>query len=73
MPAAGYETKTDFRTVIHGEFNEMPGMRLTISQVCRLWALTRSEADAIIRSLVDRGLLALDDAGRVCRPQDLSD
>ena len=58
-------------SIIRGEFNEMPGMRLTMPQVCRLWALTSSEADAIIHSLVDRRLLTLDDEGRVCRPGDL--
>jgi hypothetical protein len=56
-----------------GEFREMPGMRLTLPQVCRLWTLTKSEAEAIVCALVDRGMLALDDGGRVCRPQDLGD
>jgi hypothetical protein len=56
-----------------GEFSEMPGMRLTIPQVCRLWTLTRPEAEAVVGSLVERGLLAVDDGGRVCRPQDLDD
>jgi DNA-binding IclR family transcriptional regulator len=60
-------------SIICGEFDEMPGMRLTISQVCRLWTLTRSEAEAIVASLVTRGVLAVDDGGRVCRPQDLDD
>jgi hypothetical protein len=59
--------------IIRGEFDEMPGMRLTFGQVCRLWTLTRSEAEAIVGALVERGLLAVDDGGRVCRPQDLSD
>jgi hypothetical protein len=51
----------------------MPGMRLTLSQVCRLWTLTTSEAEVIIHSLVERGVLAVDDGGRVCRTQDLID
>ena len=58
-------------TIICGEFNEMPGMRLTMAQVCRLWTLTKSEAETIVRSLVERGVLAVDDGGRVCRAQDL--
>jgi DNA-binding IclR family transcriptional regulator len=57
--------------IICGEFNEMPGMRLTTAQVARLWALTASEAHAAVRSLVARGLLTLDDQGRVCRGIDL--
>jgi hypothetical protein len=59
--------------IMCGEFAEMPGMRLTFAQVCRLWTLTPSEAEAIVRALVERGRLAVDDGGRVCRPQDLSD
>jgi hypothetical protein len=74
MPAAAFATKTSgIGTIISGEFNEMPGMRLTLPQVCRLWTLTRSEAEVVVRSLIDRGLLAVDDGGRVCRPQDLDD
>lgn len=60
-------------TIICGEFSEMPGMRLTLSQVCRLWTLTRFEAEVVVRSLVERGVLAVDDEGRVCRRQDLGD
>ena len=74
MTASSYRTNTSgLATIISGEFNEMSGMRLTLSQVCRLWTLTRSEAEAIIGSLIERGVLAVDDGGRVCRPQDLSD
>jgi hypothetical protein len=57
--------------VIRGEFNEMPGMRLTMAQACRLWGLTPDVAQAVIRSLVFGGVLTFDDRGRVCRPQDL--
>ena len=53
--------------------DERPGIRLTVPQVCRLWSLTRPEADVIIRALVERGVLAVDDAGRVRRPHDLDD
>jgi hypothetical protein len=74
MTANGYALETrGIGSIICGEFNEMPGMRLTVSQVCRLWTLTRSEAEAIIGSLVKRGLLAVDDSGRVCRREDLGD
>jgi hypothetical protein len=58
-------------SVIRGEFNEMPGMRLTMGQACRLWGLTPAAAQAVTRSLVFRGVLSFDDRGRVCRPQDL--
>ena len=58
-------------SIIRGEFNEMPGMRLTIPQVCRLWALSPAQAQAIVRSLVERGVLTFDYSGRVCRSDDL--
>ena len=70
---AAVAVSTRIGSIICGEFNEMPGMRLTLTQVCRLWTLTRAEADVVVRSLVERGALAIDDGGRVCRPQDLSD
>jgi hypothetical protein len=58
-------------TIILAEFDEMPGMRLTMAQVCRLWRLQTVEADRVIRSLVAQGVLAFDRSGRVCRPIDL--
>jgi hypothetical protein len=74
MTASGYAFEArGIGSIICGEFNEMPGMRLTLSQVCRLWTLTPSEAEAVVGSLVKRGMLAVDDGGRVCRPQDLDD
>lgn len=59
-------------SIICGEFNEMPGMRLSLAQVARLWALSESEAHAVVRSLVARGLLVLDAKGRVCQTHDLA-
>jgi len=74
MSATALVTNTSrLGSIISAEFNEMPGMRLTFAQVCRMWTLTRAEAQAVIGSLVERGLLAVDDSGRVCRPQDLDD
>ena len=58
--------------VIVAEFDEMPGTRLTMPQVCRLWGLSRPDADAIIAALVERRVLAIDADGRVCRVRDLS-
>jgi hypothetical protein len=58
--------------VVLGEFREMPAMRLTMPQVCRLWGLARHEAEALVRGLVARGLLAIDGRGRVCRPEDVT-
>jgi hypothetical protein len=70
---AGAAVVRGIGAIICGEFNEMHGMRLTLPQVCRMWRLTPPEADAVVDTLVERGLLAVDDGGRVCRPQDLGD
>ena len=73
MTRAALATDTRIGSIICSEFDEMPGMRLTLQQVSRLWTLSRAEADVIVRSLVAHGALAIDAGGRVCRPQDLTD
>ncbi|HVL66950.1 MAG TPA: hypothetical protein VM364_06775 [Vicinamibacterales bacterium] len=51
-------------TLIHAEFREMPGMRLTEAQIRRLWHLTESECGAVLEHLVDGGRLVRDASGR---------
>ena len=34
------------------EFREMPGLRLTVAQACRLWTLDARECDAVLAELV---------------------
>jgi len=63
---------TTLSTIIVAEFDEMPGMRLTMSQVCRLWAIAPSDAEAVVARLVEHGLLTRDRRGRLCRPNDLA-
>jgi hypothetical protein len=62
---------TTLPAIILAEFAEMPGMRLTMPQVCRLWSMSPTDADAVMTRLIERGLLARDAHGRVCRPDDL--
>lgn len=50
--------------VIEAEFREMPGMRLTEAQACRLWNLSKEDCDDVLGYLVDRGLLVRDATGR---------
>jgi hypothetical protein len=52
---------------IVGEFNEMPGMRLTREQFCRLWGLERDAGDRVIRVLVASGFLHRDQHNRYRR------
>jgi hypothetical protein len=52
---------------IRDEFNEMPGMRLTHDQFCRLWHLERQEAERVISSLTASGFLRRDSNDRYGR------
>ncbi len=38
---------------IHGEYLEMPGLRLTPAQARRLWGLEQPECEALLGTLVD--------------------
>jgi hypothetical protein len=44
---------------IRGEFNEMPGLRLTLSQAQRLWGLDACVCQASLRRLVDARFLTV--------------
>jgi DNA-binding IclR family transcriptional regulator len=62
-------TKGDVRMAsimrrVAAEFREMPGMRLTESQVTRLFDLSPVDCCAVLERLVESRLLKRDDAGR---------
>ena len=42
---------------VHGEFMEMPGLRLNVRQAERLWGLDAPECEAVLDTLVERGVL----------------
>lgn len=48
---------------IRGEFHEMPGLRLSLDQAVRLWALDRYSCQTVLERLVDAGFLVRDDRG----------
>jgi hypothetical protein len=37
---------------IRGEYSEMPGLRLTLGQACRLWQLDASTCEMLLEQLV---------------------
>lgn len=39
-------------TRIRGEYQEMPGLRLTFAQACRLWQLDAATCHAVLQQLV---------------------
>ena len=53
--------------LIDAEFDEMPGMRLTVPQVRRLWNASRIDCDAALDHLCSEGRLICDGAGRYRR------
>jgi hypothetical protein len=48
---------------VRGEYCEMPGLRLTISQACRLWHVDVSTCEMLFEQLVREGFLYKTDAG----------
>jgi hypothetical protein len=46
-------------TMIRAEYRELPGLRLTFAQACRLWNLTSAECEAAIETLLAEKFLRL--------------
>ena len=44
-------------TRIRGEFGEMPGLRLTLPQACRLWHLDASHCREVLERLIAEGFI----------------
>jgi hypothetical protein len=42
---------------VHGEFMEMPGLRLTVAQACRLWNVDPDTSLDVLNQLVDEQFL----------------
>ncbi|MDQ3171764.1 MAG: hypothetical protein M3Q55_16640 [Acidobacteriota bacterium] len=57
-------------TTVMSEFNEMPGMRLTLPQAARLWALSLDDCERVMSDLVRAGFLTLDGHARYGRLAD---
>jgi hypothetical protein len=50
---------------VRGEFNEMPGLRLTPEQAARLWGLDPKSCNQVLRSLVSASFLRWSDGSVV--------
>jgi hypothetical protein len=48
---------------VRGEYREMPGLRLTCSQACRLWQEHISTCEMVLEELVREGFLYRTDTG----------
>ena len=42
---------------IRGEYREMPGLRLTFAQACRLWQVDAATCETVLHTLVADGFL----------------
>jgi len=47
----------DLLNRIRGEYTEMPGLRLTLAQACRLWDVDTATCHAILATLITEGFL----------------
>src|SRR5262245_45135157 len=48
---------------VHGEYREMPGLRLTVRQAARLFSLTPDLANAVLHELRHASILACSNDG----------
>lgn len=42
---------------IRGEYREMPGLRLTVAQACRLWQIDAAVCEAVLHTLIEERFL----------------
>jgi hypothetical protein len=57
---AGHEHERELLDRISTEFYEMPGLKLTVRQACRLFSLEPTLCERVLGDLVDGGVLATD-------------
>jgi hypothetical protein len=50
-------------TRIRGEYREMPGLRLTFAQACRLWQVDAATCEALLQRLMRDAFLYKTDNG----------
>lgn len=55
---------------IRGEFEEMPGLRLTLTQAARLWGVDREACQAVVDALVGMSFLRWTPMGTIARVDD---
>ena len=48
---------------VRGEYFEMPGLRVTLEQACRLWQVDVSTCEMLLEYLVRAGFLRQTDSG----------
>ena len=69
MSSTRHPTMTELSLRIRGEFMEMPGLRLTREQACRLWGLDTQTCQRLLFTLVTARFLAEAPDGRYRRAE----
>jgi hypothetical protein len=62
----------DFSALVHrvrSEFLEMPGLRLTLAQACRLWGLDHDRCREVVNTLVGVRFLKFAADGTILRAE----
>lgn len=54
---------------VRAEFSEMPGLRLTFPQACRLWGVDRLTCEALVAALLDADIVRLTRTGAIIRSE----
>lgn len=54
---------------VRGEFNEMPGLQLTMAQAARLWGMDQAACRNVIDALVEAAFLRWTPAGTIVRAE----
>jgi hypothetical protein len=61
----------DLVVLVQAEYDEMPGLVLTCLQLCRMFALDPPTCDAVVRALVETGVLVRVPSGSYARRRSL--
>jgi hypothetical protein len=61
--SGGPMSPPDLLSRIRAEYREMPGLRLTFAEACRLWQLAPADCDMVLRALVQEQFLACTQEG----------
>jgi len=60
MPSTSFDSLV---ARVRGEYVEMPGLRVTLAQACRLWQVDTTTCEELLGHLVRDGFLSKTDSG----------
>jgi hypothetical protein len=60
MPSTSFDSLV---ARVRGEYVEMPGLRVTVAQACRLWQVDMATCEKLLDHLIRDGFLCRTDSG----------